>query len=67
LIALRGQIGLDYGACSHAASPYDGQVRFEHDGCDAYNEREDGTFGKPPRGHDETSRRTYHGSSDSDP
>jgi hypothetical protein len=44
-IALNGQVGLDYGVCSHAASTFDGQVRFEHDGCNAFTERDDGSFG----------------------
>ena len=44
-IALRGTLGLDYGLCSHTVSTYDGQLRFEHDGCDAYTQREDATFG----------------------
>jgi hypothetical protein len=44
-VALRGAIGLDYGLCTHAVSGYDGQVRFEHDGCDAFLERDDHTFG----------------------
>ena len=26
----------DYGACSNPASPFDGIVRFEHDGCSEF-------------------------------
>jgi hypothetical protein len=37
-IPLAGTWGLDWGACSNEASPFDGTVRFEHDGCDAYEE-----------------------------
>lgn len=44
-IALRGEIGRDYGVCTHSASSYDGQARFEHDGCGVFTVREDGTFG----------------------
>jgi hypothetical protein len=44
-IALHGELGRDYGACTNPASPYDGQVRFEHDGCAAFADRDDGTFG----------------------
>ncbi|HEU5109003.1 MAG TPA: DUF3027 domain-containing protein, partial [Micromonosporaceae bacterium] len=44
-IALRGDLGSDYGACINADSPFDGQIRFEHDGCSAYADREDGSFG----------------------
>jgi Protein of unknown function (DUF3027) len=40
-IPLSGSFGADYGACSNAASPFDGTVRFEHDGCDEYSENED--------------------------
>jgi hypothetical protein len=31
-----GDMGLDYGACTNSASPLDGRVVFEHDGCDAF-------------------------------
>ncbi|MFI9001089.1 DUF3027 domain-containing protein [Streptomyces sp. NPDC053541] len=44
-LALSGEPGLDWGACTHARSPFDGRVRFEHDGCDAFAVREDGSFG----------------------
>jgi len=33
---LAGELGSDYGACANARSPFDGQVRFEHDGCDEF-------------------------------
>jgi hypothetical protein len=32
-IPLSGQAGLDWGACIHEQSEFDGHVRFEHDGC----------------------------------
>jgi hypothetical protein len=35
-LELAGPVGLDYGACANAGSPFFGQVRFEHDGCDAF-------------------------------
>ncbi|GGY33616.1 hypothetical protein GCM10010299_45130 [Streptomyces tanashiensis] len=44
-IALSGDLGLDWGACTHAGSPFDGRVRFEHDGCEHFSVRDDGTFG----------------------
>ncbi|GII56318.1 hypothetical protein Pth03_47070 [Planotetraspora thailandica] len=44
-IALEGEMGLDYGACTNARSAFDGRVRFEHDGCDTFTVREDGSFG----------------------
>lgn len=44
-IALQGEIGNDWGACTNAAAVFDGQVRFEHDGCEAFAVREDGSFG----------------------
>jgi hypothetical protein len=33
---LSGALGLDYGGCTNQASPYEGTVRFEHDGCDVF-------------------------------
>ncbi|MFF3872494.1 DUF3027 domain-containing protein [Streptomyces sp. NPDC001978] len=44
-IALNGQLGQDYGACTNPASSFDGRVRFEHDGCAQFVGREDGSFG----------------------
>ncbi|MFD6329525.1 DUF3027 domain-containing protein [Streptomyces niveus] len=44
-IALSGELGLDWGVCAHAGSAFDGQVRFEHDGCEGFFARADGTFG----------------------
>ncbi|MFD7893494.1 DUF3027 domain-containing protein [Streptomyces sp. NPDC059743] len=44
-IALSGELGLDWGACTRAGSPFDGWVRFEHDGCERFSARDDGTFG----------------------
>ncbi|MFG6194504.1 DUF3027 domain-containing protein [Nonomuraea sp. JJY05] len=35
---LAGELGLDYGVCASAASPFDGRVRFEHDGCEGFVE-----------------------------
>lgn len=37
---LAGKIGLDYGACANKKSPFDGTVRFEHDGCEFFEESE---------------------------
>jgi hypothetical protein len=31
-----GALATDWGACTNEASPFDGVVRFEHDGCEAY-------------------------------
>jgi hypothetical protein len=36
-IPLAGSWGLDYGACSNPSSPFDGAVRFEHDGCEEFS------------------------------
>ncbi|MFF8382122.1 DUF3027 domain-containing protein [Streptomyces kanasensis] len=44
-IGLSGQLGQAYGACTNPASPFDGRVRFEHDGCARFTGREDGSFG----------------------
>ncbi|MFF8322924.1 DUF3027 domain-containing protein [Streptomyces bobili] len=44
-VALSGELGQDYGACTNSRSPFDGRVRFEHDGCDCFAGREDGSFG----------------------
>lgn len=35
-LPLEGRFGSDYGVCSNAGSPFDGTVRFEHDGCDFF-------------------------------
>ncbi|MET8701153.1 DUF3027 domain-containing protein [Kitasatospora sp. NPDC004723] len=34
---LAGELGLDYGACANGRSKLDGTVRFEHDGCEAFD------------------------------
>ncbi|WP_217127225.1 DUF3027 domain-containing protein [Streptomyces sp. AC558_RSS880] len=44
-VALRGGLGRDWGVCTHPGSPFDGRVRFEHDGCDLFVVRKDGSFG----------------------
>jgi hypothetical protein len=44
-IALCGQIGNDSGACTNVEAAFDGRVRFEHDGCEAFAVREDESFG----------------------
>lgn len=44
-VALHGRLGQDYGACTSAHSIFDGMVRFEHDGCTAFADRGDGSFG----------------------
>lgn len=35
-IPLIGAYDRDAGGCTNAASPCDGRITFEHDGCDAY-------------------------------
>ena len=35
-VPLSGALGRDYGACGNPSSPFDGRVRFEHDGCDVF-------------------------------
>ncbi|WP_310369208.1 DUF3027 domain-containing protein [Catenuloplanes atrovinosus] len=35
---LAGELGSDYGVCANAQSPFDGRVRFEHDGCDEFDD-----------------------------
>ncbi|WP_165984281.1 DUF3027 domain-containing protein [Streptomyces sp. YIM 98790] len=37
-VPLAGKLGLDYGACANQRSPFDASIRFEHDGCEAYEE-----------------------------
>lgn len=37
-IALGGELGRDWGACSNAASAFDAQLMFEHHGCDEFVE-----------------------------
>ncbi|MGP4102178.1 DUF3027 domain-containing protein [Nonomuraea sp. KM90] len=37
-LPLAGEMGRDYGACANPAAPFDGRVRFEHDGCAAFQE-----------------------------
>ena len=35
-LELAGILGTDYGGSANPASPFDGHIRFEHDGCDAF-------------------------------
>jgi hypothetical protein len=35
-VPLAGSWGLDYGACTNPASPFDRRAQFEHDGCDEF-------------------------------
>jgi hypothetical protein len=35
-VSLDGALGADWGVCTNVASPHDGQVMFEHDGCAAH-------------------------------
>jgi len=35
-VPLVGKFSEDYGACTNEASPFDGKVMFEHDGCDKH-------------------------------
>jgi hypothetical protein len=39
-VPLEGPLGADWGACTNATSPFDRQVMFEHDGCDAFEPAE---------------------------
>ncbi len=36
-IPLMGVLTDDWGVCSNPSSPFDGQVMFEHDGCDQFS------------------------------
>jgi hypothetical protein len=47
-LPLTGVLGDDYGACSNPASPRDGLVQFEHDGCDAFTPVREGDWGRAP-------------------
>jgi DUF3027 family protein len=47
-LALMGVLGDDYGACSNPDSPFDGTVRFEHDGCEAFTPVSDDEWGLGP-------------------
>jgi Protein of unknown function (DUF3027) len=47
-IALTGVLGSDYGACTNPASPRDGFVQCEHDGCEAFAPVGDGEWGSEP-------------------
>lgn len=40
-VPLGGALGEDWGACSNPASPFDGRVMFEHDGCEWFEADED--------------------------
>ncbi|MFD7872912.1 DUF3027 domain-containing protein [Streptomyces sp. NPDC059766] len=44
-VALSGELGRDWGVCTRNGSEFDGRVRFEHDGCELFAMREDGSFG----------------------
>ncbi|MGQ0846577.1 MAG: DUF3027 domain-containing protein [Sporichthyaceae bacterium] len=37
-IPLNDPLGADWGACSGASSQFDGLLRFEHDGCEAFEQ-----------------------------
>lgn len=41
-IRLEGSFHMDWGVCSNPDSPLDRSVRFEHDGCAAYVEAQEG-------------------------
>ena len=41
-VPLSGALGHDYGGCTNPASRFDGRVRFEHDGCDYFEQAIDG-------------------------
>lgn len=36
-VPLAGSWGLDNGGCSNPLSPFDGTIRYEHDGCEQYS------------------------------
>lgn len=57
-LPLTGALGADWGICSNSASPCDGVVMFEHDGCNAFSAAEDG-WGGPHRSFDYLHRRPY--------
>ncbi|MFF9853395.1 DUF3027 domain-containing protein [Streptomyces litmocidini] len=44
-VALSGDLGRDWGSCTRAGAAFEGQVRFEHDGCASFTGRADGSFG----------------------
>ncbi|WP_405931797.1 DUF3027 domain-containing protein [Streptomyces sp. NBC_00827] len=44
-VALSGELGRDWGVCTHPGSAFDGRARFEHDGCEQFAIRKDGSFG----------------------
>jgi len=37
-LARQSKLGSDWGVCTSEASPLDGRVAFEHDGCDQYSD-----------------------------
>jgi hypothetical protein len=39
-IPFAGELGLDYGACTNPASPHEGTIMYEHDGCDSFSPAE---------------------------
>ena len=41
-VPVSGALGHDYGACTNRFSPFDGRVRFEHDGCESFEEAIEG-------------------------
>lgn len=40
-VCLEGKLGSDWGACTNPASPHDGKLMFEHDGCEHYDDKAD--------------------------
>jgi hypothetical protein len=48
---ITGKLGADWGACTNSKSPFDGRVRFEHDGCDEYAKAPEGWRGLWGRDH----------------
>jgi hypothetical protein len=40
-VRLSGLFADDWGCCSNQRSPFDGRVRFEHDGCDQFESDDD--------------------------
>lgn len=40
-IPFAGAMGDDYGGCTNPASPHDGTIMYEHDGCDQFSPGEE--------------------------
>jgi len=47
-VPLAGALIEDWGVCTNPDALFDGRVRFEHDGCDHFDEASDGWKSLPP-------------------